>query len=34
VAGLAYWYGLFPIHHRIFQGMLGGIRRAALAGAA
>jgi hypothetical protein len=34
VAGLAYWYGLFPIHHRIFEGMLGGIRRAALAGAA
>jgi len=33
VAGLAYWYGLFPIHHRIFEGMLGGIRRAALAGA-
>jgi uncharacterized protein YbjT (DUF2867 family) len=34
VAGLAYWYGLFPIHRRIFQGLLGGIRRAALAGAA
>jgi hypothetical protein len=23
--GLAYWYGIFPLHERIFSGMLAGI---------
>jgi uncharacterized protein YbjT (DUF2867 family) len=27
--GLAYWYLLYPIHHRIFSRMLRGIQRAA-----
>jgi len=27
--GLAYWYVLYPVHHRIFSGMLRGIQRAA-----
>jgi uncharacterized protein YbjT (DUF2867 family) len=27
--GLAYWYLLYPIHHRVFGGMLRGIQRAA-----
>lgn len=27
--GLAYWYGLYPIHQLIFAGMLRGIARAA-----
>jgi len=27
--GLAYWYLLYPIHHRVFSGMLRGIQRAA-----
>ena len=26
--GLAYWYTLYPLHHRIFAGMLAGIERA------
>jgi hypothetical protein len=26
--GLAYWYLLYPIHHRVFSGMLRGIQRA------
>jgi hypothetical protein len=26
--GLAYWYLLYPIHHRVFGGMLRGIQRA------
>jgi uncharacterized protein YbjT (DUF2867 family) len=26
--GLAYWYLLYPIHHRVFGGMLRGIARA------
>lgn len=25
LAGLAYWYGIYPIHRRVFGGMLGGI---------
>jgi len=25
--GLAYWYALYPIHHRVFAGMLAGIGR-------
>ena len=28
VPGLAYWYGLYPIHQRVFAGMLRGIARA------
>ena len=27
--GLAYWYSVVPLHAIVFQGMLGGIRRAA-----
>jgi uncharacterized protein YbjT (DUF2867 family) len=27
--GLAYWYAVLPLHHVVFRGMLGGIRRAA-----
>lgn len=30
LAGLAYWYGIFPLHALIFAGMLRGIARAAL----
>lgn len=29
VTGLAYWYGLYPLHRLIFSGMLEGIARAA-----
>jgi hypothetical protein len=29
VAGLAYWYFLYPIHWLVFQGMLRGIGQAA-----
>ena len=29
LAGLAYWYGIYPLHGRIFNGMLRGITRAA-----
>lgn len=29
IAGLLYWYGLYPIHKLIFAGMLRGIARAA-----
>jgi uncharacterized protein YbjT (DUF2867 family) len=29
--GLAYWYLLYPVHHRIFGAMLRGLRRASLA---
>ncbi len=25
LAGLVYWYGIYPVHRRIFAGMLGGI---------
>lgn len=27
--GLAYWYGVWPLHHWVFQGMLPGLARAA-----
>ncbi|MBU2516282.1 MAG: SDR family oxidoreductase [Proteobacteria bacterium] len=27
--GLAYWYGVWPLHHLVFQGMLPGLARAA-----
>jgi hypothetical protein len=30
LAGLAYWYALYPIHHLIFDGMLRRIRQAAI----
>jgi hypothetical protein len=30
LAGLAYWYALYPIHHLIFEGMLRRIARAAV----
>ncbi len=30
VSGLLYWYGLYPIHALIFQGMLRGVARAAV----
>jgi hypothetical protein len=26
--GLAYWYLLYPVHHRVFSSMLRGIQRA------
>ena len=29
LAGLAYWYGIYPLHVAIFRGMLVGIARAA-----
>jgi hypothetical protein len=25
LAGLVYWYGIYPVHRRIFAGMLRGI---------
>ncbi len=28
VAGLGYWYAVWPFHHRVFDGMLHGIARA------
>jgi len=28
VVGLAYWYALYPVHRRVFAGMLWGIERA------
>ena len=30
-AGLAYWYAIWPLHRRVFAGMLNGIARAAVA---
>ena len=30
--GLAYWYLLYPVHHRVFGAMMRGIRRAMEAG--
>jgi uncharacterized protein YbjT (DUF2867 family) len=33
LAGLAYWYALYPVHRLVFAGMLRGIARAALRGA-
>ena len=32
LAGWAYWYALYPIHHLIFDGMLRRIGQVALAG--
>ena len=29
IPGLAYWYGIYPLHALIFQGMLGRIAEAA-----
>ena len=29
LAGLAYWYGIYPLHAAVFRGMLTGIARAA-----
>jgi uncharacterized protein YbjT (DUF2867 family) len=29
LAGIAYWYGVFPLHALVFRGMLRGIARAA-----
>jgi NAD(P)-dependent dehydrogenase (short-subunit alcohol dehydrogenase family) len=29
LAGLAYWYGIWPLHELVFRGMLRGIARAA-----
>ena len=26
--GLAYWYLLYPVHHRVFGAMMRGIRKA------
>ena len=34
LAGLAYWYGILPLHGLVFRGMLNGIRRSAEAEAA
>jgi uncharacterized protein YbjT (DUF2867 family) len=31
LAGLAYWYALYPVHYLIFDGMLRRIRQAAIA---
>jgi hypothetical protein len=30
LAGLAYWYALFPIHELVFRGMIRGLARAAM----
>jgi len=30
LGGLAYWYGVWPLHELVFRGMLRGIARAAL----
>jgi hypothetical protein len=30
LAGLAYWYAVLPVHGFVFEGMLRGIRSAAL----
>jgi len=32
LAGLAYWYGIYPIHRRVFAGMLRGIASRAVTG--
>ena len=32
LAGLVYWYGIYPIHVLVFRGMLAGIARAATRG--
>jgi hypothetical protein len=31
LAGLLYWYGIYPLHTRVFAGMLAGIAREARA---
>ena len=31
LGGLAYWYGIYPVHALVFSGMLRGVARAALA---
>ena len=31
LAGLAYWYGIYPLHSVVFRGMLRGVAKAALA---
>ena len=31
LVGLAYWYGIHPLHALVFRAMLGGIARAAVA---
>jgi hypothetical protein len=31
LAGLAYWYGVYPLHQLVFHGMLRGLARAARA---
>ncbi len=28
IAGIAYWYALYPVHRLVFGGMLRGIERA------
>jgi hypothetical protein len=33
LAGLAYWYALYPLHKLVFAGMLRGIARVADGGA-
>jgi len=34
LSGLAYWYGILPVHRLVFAGMLRGIARAAVEGQA
>lgn len=34
LAGLVYWWGIYPLHQLVFRGMLAGIARAALRGRA
>ena len=34
LAGLVYWWGVYPLHQLVFRGMLAGIARAALRGRA
>jgi len=31
LSGLLYWYGIYPLHARVFRGMLRGIVEAAVA---
>jgi hypothetical protein len=31
LAGLAYWYGIWPVHRLVFAGMIRGLARAAAA---
>ena len=32
LGGLAYWYGIYPLHARIFKGMLAAIAERAVKG--